>query len=63
MKAMKKAQAVPVDWLALGLGTLASAVTAFLAVRWLLRFIQTHTFVVFGWYRVVLGGMILLFGR
>ena len=63
MKAMKNAQAVPVDWLALGLGTLASAVTAFLAVRWLLRFIQTHTFVVFGWYRVVVGGMILLFGR
>ena len=63
MKAMKNAQAVPVDWLALGLGTLASAVTAFLAVRWLLRFIQTHTFVVFGWYRVVVGGMLLLFGR
>ena len=63
LKAMKNAQNVPVDWLALGLGTLASAVTAFLAVRWLLRFIQTHTFVVFGWYRVVVGGMILLFGR
>ncbi|PAW83952.1 MAG: undecaprenyl-diphosphatase [Pedosphaera sp. Tous-C6FEB] len=63
LKAMKNAQAVPVDWLALGLGTLASAFTAFLAVRWLLRFIQTHTFVAFGWYRVVVGGLILLFGR
>ena len=60
MKAMKHADAVPVDWLALGLGTLVSAVTAFLAVKWLLRFIQTHTFVAFGWYRVVVGGLILL---
>ena len=63
MKAMKNAPSVPVDWLAMGLGTLASAVTAFLAVRWLLRFIQTHTFVAFGWYRVVVGGAILWFGR
>jgi undecaprenyl pyrophosphate phosphatase UppP len=29
-------------------------------VRWLLRYVQNHTFVVFGWYRVVLGGLILL---
>ncbi|MEN9572679.1 MAG: hypothetical protein RL514_534 [Verrucomicrobiota bacterium] len=63
MKAMKNTAAVPVDWLALGLGTLVSAVTAFLAVKWLLRFIQTHTFVAFGWYRVVVGGLILAFGK
>lgn len=63
MKAMKVSPAVPVDWMALGLGTLVSAITAFIAVHWLLRFIQTHTFVVFGWYRVVLGGAILLWGR
>lgn len=62
-KALKHADSVPVDWLALGLGTLVSAVTAFLAVKWLLRFIQTHTFVAFGWYRVVVGGVILLLGK
>ena len=43
------------DWALLALGTLASAVTAFLVVRWLLRWIQTHSFVVFGWYRIALG--------
>lgn len=43
------------DWGLLVLGTLVSAVTAFLVVRWLLRWIQTHSFVVFGWYRVALG--------
>jgi undecaprenyl-diphosphatase len=37
------------------LGTVVSAIVAFIAVRWLLRFIQTHTFVGFGWYRIALG--------
>jgi len=43
------------DWGLLILGTLVSAVTAFLVVRWLLRWIQTHSFVVFGWYRIAVG--------
>jgi undecaprenyl-diphosphatase len=42
------------------LGTLVAAVTAFVVVRWLLRYVQNHTFVLFGWYRIVLGGLILL---
>jgi undecaprenyl-diphosphatase len=37
------------------LGTLVSAAVAFIVVRWLLRFIQSHTFVGFGWYRIALG--------
>jgi undecaprenyl-diphosphatase len=48
-------------WTQILLGTIVAAVTAFLVVRWLLRFVQTHTFVLFGWYRVVLGGLILAF--
>jgi undecaprenyl-diphosphatase len=42
-------------WSMVALGTLVSAVVAFIVVRWLLRFIQSHTFVGFGWYRIVLG--------
>ena len=45
------------------IGTLVSAATAFLVVKWLLRFIQTHTFVAFGWYRVAMGGVTLLVGK
>lgn len=41
------------------LGTAAAGLTAFVAVKWLLRYIQTHTFVLFGWYRIILGGLIL----
>ena len=47
-------------WANLLLGTIVSAVTAFIAVKWLLRYVQSHTFVAFGWYRIALGGIILL---
>lgn len=46
-------------WSQILIGTLVSAITAFVVVRWLMRYVQTHTFVVFGWYRIVLGGAIL----
>lgn len=49
------------DWTMVALGTVVSAITAFITVKWLLRFVQTHTFVLFGWYRIFLGGLILLF--
>jgi undecaprenyl-diphosphatase len=48
-------------WAQIVLGTVVAAVTAFIVVRWLLRYVQNHTFVLFGWYRVVLGGLILVF--
>ncbi|MEW6664670.1 MAG: undecaprenyl-diphosphate phosphatase [Thermodesulfobacteriota bacterium] len=44
------------DWVLAGF--VVSAAVSFLAVRWLLRYIQTHTFVIFGWYRIALGGVI-----
>jgi undecaprenyl-diphosphatase len=43
------------EWGMLALGTLVSAVAAFLVVRWLIRWVQTHSFAAFGWYRVALG--------
>ena len=49
----------PEDWGLLLLATAVSAVVSFLAVKWLLRFVQSHTFVGFGWYRIVLGFLIL----
>ncbi len=48
-------------WVQILLGTIVAAITAFIVVRWLLRYVQSHTFVVFGWYRVALGGLILAF--
>ncbi|MEY4386174.1 MAG: undecaprenyl-diphosphatase [Verrucomicrobiota bacterium] len=48
------------DWGMLLLATAVSAVVSFLAVKWLLRYVQSHTFNAFGWYRVILGIFILL---
>jgi undecaprenyl-diphosphatase len=47
------------DWGMVVLAAVVAAVMAFIAVKWLLRFVQTHTFVAFGWYRIALGGLIL----
>ena len=55
-----RAESVTEDWGQLALATSVSAVTAFVSVRWLLRYIETHTFVAFGWYRIALG-LALLF--
>jgi undecaprenyl-diphosphatase len=48
------------SWGLLLLGTLVAAVVSFIAVKWLLRYVQTHTFIAFGWYRIGLGLVILL---
>ncbi len=55
--------AFPLDWSLVLIGSVAAAITAFISVKWLLRFVQSHTFNGFGWYRVVVGGVILLFCR
>ena len=55
-----RAGSVTEEWGQLALATGVSAVTAFVSVRWLLRYIETHTFVVFGWYRIALGLVLLV---
>ena len=41
-------------------GMLASFVSAFFVVRWLIRFVSTHSFKVFAWYRIAFGIIVLL---
>ena len=48
------------NWNMILLGTIVSAVVSFIAVKWLLRYVQTHTFIAFGWYRIVLAISIML---
>lgn len=40
-------------------GFVASFVSAFLCVRWLLRFISSHDFTVFAWYRIAFGIVVI----
>lgn len=41
-------------------GTVVSFVVAWIVVRWLLRYIATHSFVPFAWYRIAFGLVVLL---
>ena len=61
VKELRHSAGVPENWTLLALATLVSAVVSFAAVKWLLRYVQTHTFTGFGWYRIILGGILLLF--
>ena len=44
----------------LAVGFVAAFIAAFICVRWLLRYISSHDFVPFAWYRVVFGLLVLL---
>jgi undecaprenyl-diphosphatase len=44
----------------LAVGLIVSFVSALICIRWLLRFVASHTFNVFAWYRIILGAIILI---
>ena len=52
-----------IDWVSLGVGFAVSALVAFIAVKWLLKYIQTHRFTIFAWYRIALGLFLLVILR
>lgn len=52
---IKDGKAAEHNWMMILWGAFIAAITAFAAVKWLLKFVQSHTFVGFGWYRIVLG--------
>lgn len=45
--------------LLLAIGLVVSFVVAWLVVKWFIRFVQSHTLNIFGWYRIVAGAAIL----
>lgn len=48
------------QWGILLTGMLVSFLVAIVAIKWLLKFVQTHDFKPFGWYRIALGLVVLL---
>lgn len=48
------------DWGMVIFATVVAAMVSFIAVKWLLRYVQTHTFNAFGFYRIALASGILL---
>ncbi len=55
--------AVPEDWTSVAIAFVVAAIVSFVVVKWMLGYIRTHTFVAFGWYRIVVGLGVLLFMR
>ena len=47
------------NWLDLGVAFVVAAVTAFIAVKWLLRYIQSHRYTAFAVYRILFGCVLL----
>ncbi|MEK7159927.1 MAG: undecaprenyl-diphosphate phosphatase [Patescibacteria group bacterium] len=48
------------EWLILLTGFIGALITAFIVVKWFLKYIQTHTFIPFGIYRIVLAILFFL---
>jgi undecaprenyl-diphosphatase len=44
----------------LAVGLVTSFISAFICVRWLLRYIATHDFTIFAWYRIAFGLVVLV---
>ena len=45
----------------IAVGFVAAFVSAVIVVKWLVSFISHHDFTVFGWYRIVFGGLLLAY--
>jgi undecaprenyl-diphosphatase len=50
-----------VDWTPFLIGFIVAFIVAFVTIRLFLVFLQRFTFVAFGWYRIILGVLLLLF--
>jgi undecaprenyl-diphosphatase len=58
-KAVHQPGAAAENWSMVWIASIVAAVVSFIVVKWFLRYVQTHTFVAFGWYRIVLAALIL----
>jgi undecaprenyl-diphosphatase len=56
----ERAALTPPDLGWFGVGSAAAFISAFLCVRWLLRYISSHDFSVFAWYRIAFGIVIII---
>lgn len=49
------------DWLLLTLGFFSALLTAYWVVKWLTSYLSSHTLVIFGWYRLILAAVLIIF--
>jgi len=49
------------NWLTLGIGFIVSLIVAYAVVKWLIRYLSSHTLEIFGWYRLVVAAILIYF--
>ncbi|MDQ5922582.1 MAG: undecaprenyl-diphosphatase [Patescibacteria group bacterium] len=49
------------DWMVLLVGSGVSFVVALFVVKWLIEYVKNNSFNIFGWYRIIIGVLILVF--
>ncbi len=47
------------EWTSLIIGFIVSFIVALFVIKWLINYVKTHSFKVFGWYRIVFGIAVL----
>lgn len=50
------------QWGMIGLGIVVSAIVAYLVAKWLLHYVQKSSFRIFGWYRIIIGIILIIVG-
>lgn len=50
-----------IEWLALGVGAFVAFIVSIFAIKFLMDYIKKHDFKVFGYYRIVLGMLVLIY--
>jgi undecaprenyl-diphosphatase len=48
------------EWGTVGLGFLFAFIVALIVIKWFINYIKKNTFEIFGWYRIILGFIVLL---
>lgn len=48
------------EWYYLGIGTFIAFLVAYIVISWFMNYIQKRDFTLFGWYRILLGIIVLV---
>ena len=48
-----------IDWGLLAVGMIVSYIVSMIAIKFLMKFVKQHSFSGFGWYRIILGVLVI----
>lgn len=48
------------QWGSIAVAFVVSFITALIVIKWLIKYVRSHTFKIFGWYRIIIGLILIL---